>query len=210
MDKTLANTSTESRQQTTLLDGVIARNRFTDQIEVTVMAAPAFIFRAFDEVMPSDMPVAALIGFIRYLPARLLGKGQPAPPTSQSFIQGIKSAGWVTLAEAPDSELVFGGAGKYHQFVDQEPACFSDRADFFTFSDPSYQKLAISVRVEPGAKSGENRLIMEHRTQPLSEHSRRQFARYWLVIKPMGAFVSRQLLLAVKKRAERSAREAVN
>ena len=32
--------------------------------------------------------------------------------------------------------------------------------------------------------------------------SRRRFARYWMVIKPTGNFVSRQLLLAIKRRAE--------
>jgi hypothetical protein len=49
---------------------------------------------------------------------------------------------------------------------------------------------------------GEHRLILEHRTHALSEESRKQFARYWLAIKPGGEFMSKLLLKAVKQRAE--------
>ncbi|SRR6266545_226737 len=189
---------------TTLLDGVIPRGEFCDQISVDVKAPAEEILQAFAKVTPREMPVAAILGYLRYLPARLLGRSRPEAPQSQSFIEGIKEGGWVTLAEEPGRELVFGGAGKYHQIVDQAPVDLADRADFFTFDRPEYQKLAISVRVEPGRREGENRLVMEHRTQALSDTSGRKFARYWLVIKPMGGFVAKQLLSAVKRRAERA------
>jgi hypothetical protein len=41
----------------------------------------------------------------------------------------------------------------------------------------------------------------------LSDRARKQFARYWLAIKPGGGFVTRQMLGAVKRRAELLAKQ---
>jgi hypothetical protein len=186
-----------------LIDGIIADRRFSDTIAVTVNAPAQAIFDAFGAVTVEDMPLANILGTLRYLPGKLTGHAQPAAAKGASFAEGLEQGGWVKLAEDPGREQVFGGAGKYHQVLDQEPRPFRSAADFFAFDDPQYQKLAISVRVEAGEKPGENRLVLEHRTHALSENARKGFARYWRVIKPTGAFVSRQLLLAAKHRAER-------
>src|SRR6185369_3693101 len=62
----------------------------------------------------------------------------------------------------------------------------------------------MSVRVAPTGRTGEHWLVLEHATRAFSSVVERKFARYWRVIKPMGAFVSWQLLRAVRRRAERS------
>jgi hypothetical protein len=108
----------------------------------------------------------------------------------------------VILEEEHEREIVFGSAGKYHQLTDQEPRLFETAEQFLTFDDPRFQQLVMSLRVEPTATPGRNRLVLEHRTHPLSETSRRKFRRYWRVIKPSGAFVTKQLLQAIKRRAE--------
>ena len=63
----------------------------------------------------------------------------------------------------------------------------------------------MSVRVAPTGRAGEHWLVLEHATRALSPLAERQFARSWRVIKPMGAFVTWQLLRAVRRRAERHA-----
>jgi hypothetical protein len=89
-----------------------------------------------------------------------------------------------------------------HLRVNQAPRQFASRESFDTFTDPEHEKLFMSIRVAPSGRPGEFWLVLEHATLPLSSNSERKFSRYWLIIKPLGAFVSQQLLRAVRRRAE--------
>jgi len=81
---------------------------------------------------------------------------------------------------------------------------FESREQFDIFGDPRHEKLFMSLRVEPTARSGEQWLILEHATRALSHDAERRFRRYWRIIKPLGALVSRDLLLAVRRKALRT------
>jgi hypothetical protein len=85
---------------------------------------------------------------------------------------------------------------------------FSGIEAFLPFDDPEYEKLFMSIRVEPTGRPGEQQLILEHAAVPLSEHANRRFKPYWLVIRPTGAFVSRELLKAIARRAETASEAA--
>jgi hypothetical protein len=193
--------SVATRAAESLIDRVLPDREFSDTIAVTVNSSPGAIFDAAMKVTANEMPIATAIGTLRYLPGRLLGR-KPPSDDGAPFIATLLSSGTVILEEEHEREIVFGSAGKYHQLTDQEPRLFETAEQFLTFDDPGYQKLVMSLRVEPTATPGRNRLVLEHRTHPLSETSRRKFRRYWRVIKPSGAFVTKQLLQAIKRRAE--------
>jgi hypothetical protein len=149
-----------------------------------------------------DMRLAWWLGEIRYLPARLIGRAPPADGR-RPFMETLIDGGTLLLRDDRPTEIVTGSAGQLHRIVDQAPVRFADRAAFDTFDDPDHEKLFMSIRVAPTGTSGEQWLVLEHATQALSPAAGRKFRRYWIVIRPMGAFVTRQLLKAVCRVAER-------
>ncbi len=148
------------------------------------------------------MKLAWLLGEIRYLPARLAGR-QPAADSTQPFLSTLIRNGTLILHDDKPREIITGSAGQLHRVVDQAPVRFAGRDAFDSFADPEHEKLFMSLRVSPTGIDGEQWLVLEHATRALSVEAERRFRRYWRVIKPMGAFVSRELLRAIRDRAQR-------
>jgi len=176
---------------------------FRDRIAVVVKAPPEAIFEALHDVTLRDMKFAWLLGELRYLPSRLAGR-LPEAGAHGSFMETVLKSGTLLLRDDAPREVITGSAAQLHS-VHQAPQRFANREAFEAFDDPGYEKLFMSVRVAPTGRPGEHWLVLEHGTRALSARAERKFARYWRVIKPMGAFVTWQLLRAVRRRAERAA-----
>lgn len=183
-------------------DAVARGAQFRDRIAVVVKAPPDAIFRALREVRLPDMKLAWLLGEIRYLPSRFSGH-MPRAVTTTPFFETLIDGGTLVLRDDAPRELITGSAAQLHK-VNQAPRRFATREEFDTFVDPAHEKLFMSIRVAPTGRPGEWWLLLEHATLALSADSERRFARYWRLIKPLGAFVSWQLLRAVRRRAERT------
>ena len=177
--------------------------QFRDRIAVVVKAPPEAIFQALHEVTLRDMKFAWLLGELRYLPSRLAGH-MPAADSSRPFMNTLIEGGTLVVRDDAPREVITGSAAQLHR-VHQAPQRFANREAFEAFDDPDHEKLFMSVRVAPTGRPGEHWLVLEHATRALSPLAERKFARYWRVIKPMGAFVTWQLLRAVRRRAERAA-----
>jgi hypothetical protein len=182
-------------------DAVAREARFRGRIAIVVRASPAAIFQALHEVALRDMKLAWAIGELRYLPSRLFGH-MPAVESTRPFLSTIIDGGTLILRDDSPRELITGSAAQLHR-VNQEPRRFATREAFEAFSDPAHEKLFMCIRVAPTGRPHEHWLVLEHATQALSPLAERKFARYWRVIKPMGAFVTWLLLRAVRRRAER-------
>jgi pimeloyl-ACP methyl ester carboxylesterase len=183
-------------------DAIAQGARFRDHVALVVRASPDAIFRALREVRLPDMKVAWLLGEIRYLPSRLGGHMSPID-TRTPFFETLTAGGTLILHDDSPYEVITGSAAQLHR-VNQAPRRFTIREAFDAFADPEYEKLFMSIRVAPTGRPGEFWLVLEHATRALSSNTARKFSRYWRIIKPLGAFVSWQLLRAVRRRAERA------
>lgn len=186
------------------LDAWLCGDAFVDSIVMRSSARPAELIRAFEHVTLADMPLAQLLGSLRYLPSRFgseRARRQASAPADQPFVRTLTRLGSRVLERAAE-ELIIGTVGKLHQIRDQEIVSIQTAAEFLLFDVPNHERLCISLRAF--TEDGETLLVLEHRTQATDDAARRRFARYWRVIRPCGAFVTRQLLRAVVRRAERS------
>jgi hypothetical protein len=183
-------------------DRFVGATPYRDVIAVRVTATPATIFSSLRAITLEDMKLAWLLGEIRYLPMRLrrrLPKSLPRTP----FLDTLIRNGTLVLVDRTPWELITGSAGRLH-CIDQRPVRFTSRAEFDRFNEAGFEKLFMSVRLQPAEQDGDWWLILEHGTCPVSDDAATDFMRYWQVVKPLGAFATKQLLAAVAARAERT------
>lgn len=187
------------------LDEWLPFGAFRDVIAVRSRASSSQLMHALDEVTLDEMPLARLLGAIRYLPA-LFGPRERARRATMRphvpFLPALVNDMGSIVLERTAGEVILGTVGKLHQLRDQAFVTLKVAGDFTSFDAPDHEKLAISVQVIP--VEGATLLVLDHRTQPTDVEAEKRFRRYWRAIRPGGAFVSRQLLKAVARRAERA------
>lgn len=191
-----------------LLDEFLPAYEYRDSVSLEIDAEPARIMRATRELRLRDMRLAWLLGELRYLPRRLAGRAEPADP-EQPFVALLRDGtGTIVLADRGD-ELAFGTVGRLHQLADQEPQPLTGARGFGAFEAPGFEKLVMSLRAVP-LGAGRSRVTLEHRTHAIGPVARILFGLYWIVIKPTGAFVTWQMLRAIRDLATREEPQAVD
>ena len=165
----------------TLLSEVLPEYDFRERHTIAIDAPPERVYAAAKEVTLAEMPVARTLMRLRGMSARA------ERPVLEEALREFE-----VLAEEPNREIVIGAIGQPWKPRGGE----TPRADFRTFAEPGYAKMALSFRVDGGTLSTETRVLLT------DDDARRQFRRYWLVIRPFSGLIRRIWLRAIKRRAE--------
>lgn len=165
---------------------------------IHVAAPPAQVFataRATDLGRP--LVVRALMG-LRSLPALLRSGARPGPPPAAAPLDGFMRGRFTVLAERPGEEIVLGLQGRF--WTATGGLVPVDRATFTDGPPHGIAQAAWNFRVTP--ERGGTRLTTETRVRFGDAASAREFARYWLVVKPFSGLIRRRMLLLIRRDAE--------
>jgi hypothetical protein len=189
-----------------VLDDVLPVYRHRERHATQVAAAPEAVWSALHAVSAGDLRLTRVLTTIRALPARLARRGMPGGglPADRTFVDAFLERGYRELRVDPPSTLVAGAAGQPWRLRGGErTADVVDRDGFRAFARPGFVLIATSFELE--ALGDGTRLCTETRVQPTDAAAARAFRPYWWAIRAGSGLIRRDMLHAVRRRAERDA-----
>lgn len=184
----------------TLLDEAMPDWDFTEVHHADLGVEPEHAYRALLALDIREVALTRVLLELRELPARLRGT---QPDLSGRIVEAMEDAGFRRLADAPGQEVVWGIVGRFwHPSGNIEPAQPPDLDAFRAYHEPDRAKAAWSFRFE-ALTGGRTRVTTETRIQATDHTARRKFRRYWFLIRPGSGAIRRNLLGALRGRAER-------
>jgi hypothetical protein len=178
------------------LDEILPRWDWRSRNTAWIDACAADVFLAFEQVRLSELPGTAEV-------RRQQAKGDR---TGITMLHDLLDQGFFLLAEDPDRELVLGRVGQFWRAGAAAAVPVSGRNAFLRFAEPGYAKAVIGLRTEPLDRG--TMVSVESRVLATDDHTHREFNRYWLIGSWADPAGRRQLLQAVRRRAEDPGRAA--
>jgi len=173
-------------------------------------AAPAQCYLVASELDLFQTPLIRTLIGIRGLPqrvaSRLRGRGTTTMPEAsrRTFrFKDMVDLGWISLGETPGVEMVLGQVGRPWKGVAVSTQVPTTPAQFRTFGEPGFAKIATSLRVDPYGNDS-SIVTMETRVAITDDTSRRRFRGYWLVIGPFSSLIRRMALRLLATELRRS------
>lgn len=185
-----------------LLEELVPEYDFGEVHSTRITAPPECVLAAIKIVTLGEMPLVRLLFGVRSLPAIVGGKRSLPSERAEPLYEQMLDFGFVSLAEEPDRELIFGGIGQMFKASGGRRPVFRDAREFVAFEEPGYAKVAMNFSV--GRVDGGSELRTETRVLATDAASRRRFGLYWCLIRPGSALIRRSWLRAAKRRAERA------
>lgn len=157
--------------------------------------ATSRLFDAIEPALKAPDPLIESAIALRELPSRMLqqlGWGGQHLPTQRFGFDNF-----TRLAQTPGQEVVFGLAGQFWR-LDYGLVKFADEQAFTQLH--AVPKLVLDIRLEPA----EGACLLLTRTRVLcpDETSRRRFAPYWYLIRPVSGLIRRRLLVRIQDMAQ--------
>jgi hypothetical protein len=151
--------------------------------ELCVRAEPERAYAVLRDLRLNRSAMVRALFAIRTLPERLRNRHRHTAGSAGShpFLEEALQAGWALLEEIPTQELVMGAITQPWVAIVHFRGMAG--AEFVTFSEPGFAKIAWSIAARP-AGPGRTVLSTETRVAATDAVSRRRFRRYWLIFSP--------------------------
>ena len=171
------------------LDDFLPVYEFSERHALAIDAPAGRIDEAFRSVSISDIPVARALWWVRRL-------GRPYGDPTKPFIGGDLPG--VVLDDVPQEGVVLGLTGQFWRVLGgaRDAAAPTTHDEFIAYARADSCKAVVDFRIGPKLLSTETRV---HVTDPAA---RRQFRRYWFVVRPFSGLIRILLLRAARRRAE--------
>jgi hypothetical protein len=181
-----------------VLDDVLPVYGHRERHAAQIRATPEAVWAALHTVSGRDLRLTRLLTGIRMLPGG--GRGMPA---ERGFLEAFLARGFRELRADPPWTLVAGAAGQPWRPRGGEIADVSDLPGFRAFERPGFVLMATSFELEPMGDG--TRLSTETRVRPIDRAAACRFRPYWWAIRAGSGLIRRDVLHAVRRRAESAA-----
>ncbi len=175
-----------------LIDEFCPTYHVMERHEISVRAPVEKVYSVLRSFTMTDSPVVRWLFRLRGLPYDAV------------TLDAMLKFGFVLLAEIPNQELVFGLAGRFWALKGG-----IERLDTNTFKQ--FEKEGCAKAVGNFAlcqqTDGITSVVTETRVYCIGNSSRRYFRLYWALIGPFSAWIRREWLRLIKRRAERISEE---
>jgi len=170
-----------------LIDLFLLEYDFSETHDIRILGTAENVFRALNTV---DLCESAVVRWL----FRLRGL-----PTRGTTLREMKRLRFEVLGEKENRELLLGLAGRFWTIRGDLRQINS--SNFREFDERGFAKAVWDFSLVEEA--GETRLITETRIKCLDAESRKKFGFYWTLIQPFSALIRKELLKAIKQRAEK-------
>lgn len=172
------------------LDALLPQFRHREVHAATIAASPEEVWAALHAVTGRELQLTRLLMCIR---------GSGAPGDGVPFLETMAQRFSSLVHDAPWT-LVTGAAGQPWRLHGGETVACTPGVPLARFDRPGYTLLATSFELSRTATG--TRLKTETRIQPADATAARAFRRYWWMIRAGSGVIRRDLLRAVRNRAE--------
>ena len=156
-----------------------------------VAASPERAAAAAREISGRDLPVTGVLMRIRTLRRRRASDDRPV-------LEAMARIGLVRLADEPLAVLVGGVLWPWRARGGHRPLASAE--ELRAFAEPGWVRVATAFTATPEGDGC--RVRTETRIAATDDAARRRFGRYWRLIGPFSSITRREMLAAIRRRAE--------
>jgi hypothetical protein len=155
-----------------------------------VAAPPARSAEAARAITGRDLPVTGAL-----MRVRMLGRHRS---DDRPVVEGLGRIGLRVLVDDPLALVLGGVLAPWRPRGGHLP--LGSPAEFQSFATPGWVRVAAAFTVVPDGTG--SRVATETRIAATDATARRRFGRYWLLIGPFSGITRREMLAAIRRRAE--------